>query len=103
MGYNLNIDTIKAMNWKRMVDQELEAVERVLDGVYETIQEQPDQEDPLMSMIWNVGNSMADSWNKLTESYKDLQNRFDTAIKYLDDKTLDNVERLKRLDQIFKR
>ena len=96
--YNLDMDTERAMVWKRKVDQELLEVQKLLEKVDAECKNIPLNDDPIMKSIEGVANELAERWKILSKTFNEVQDNLEKMIKTLIDsnsKSIDTINRVK--------
>lgn len=96
MAYDLNMDTVKAENWKREVDAELDSVDVLLKKVAELCQETLGEDDTMMQVIYNVGTELSTTWTTLGNTLKEVQGEFGNIIKTVSDVVETGKEKMEK-------
>lgn len=70
---DISIEEAKAKMWIEDVNAELDAVERILNKVNESLSTVAGDDDTIMDGIVKIGNKMEEVWNEMCKKFKEVQ------------------------------
>lgn len=98
MGQNFNdisIDVVRAENWKREVEAELDSVDRLLKEVSKVCQTIPGEDDVFMNTLYDIGTELNEKWSLLGKGFKKTMEDLGSIIEKYKDSINKKLEELK--------
>lgn len=77
---DVDFNAQRAEDWKREVDNELDAVDRLLLEVAQVSSTVPGENDTIFNGIYEVCQKLDQSWREMSKTFKDVASKLDEAI-----------------------
>ena len=93
------LDAAKAKSWMTEVDDEVAAVDRLLEDVAKELATNPHEDDTILQTLRQVGEGFGSAWKELIKSFRDTSERTSKIISIMTEGVGNTLEEIKSFVQ----